>query len=140
MERELDERKITPDESGKKFLDLGTGPGTQALWLAKRGFKVIGSDLSESAIKRARNVYANEKNVDFMVDNILNSKFKDNEFDYIFDRGCFHVFAPEDRQKYITKIKKILKDNGILFLKCFSNKEPMEEGPFKFSPEDMRAI
>ena len=52
------------------------------MWLAKRGYKVIGSDLSNAAINRAKNVYANEKNVDFIVDNILNSKFKDSEFDY----------------------------------------------------------
>ena len=45
----------------KNFLDLGTGPGTQAMWLAKRGYKVIGSDLSDAAINRAKNVYANEK-------------------------------------------------------------------------------
>jgi ubiquinone/menaquinone biosynthesis C-methylase UbiE len=101
------------------------------LWLAKRGYKVIGSDLSEAAINRARNVYANEKNVDFIVDNILNSKFKDSEFDYIFDRGCFHVLPPEDRKKYIDKIRQIPKDNGILFLKYFSDKEPIQEGPFK---------
>ncbi|MGB8025129.1 MAG: class I SAM-dependent methyltransferase [Nitrososphaeraceae archaeon] len=132
LEKELDERKII-NVGGQKFLDLGTGPGTQAMWLAKRGYKVIGSDLSEASINRARNVYANEKNVDFVVDNILNSKFKDSEFDYIFDRGCFHVLPPEDRKKYINKIKQILKDNGILFLKCFSDKEPIQEGPFKFS-------
>ena len=132
LEKELDERKII-NVGGQKFLDLGTGPGTQAMWLAKRGYKVIGSDLSEASINRARNVYANEKNVDFVVDNILNSKFKDSEFDYIFDRGCFHVLPPEDTKKYINKIKQILKDNGILFLKCFSDKEPIQEGPFKFS-------
>lgn len=45
----------------KNFLDLGTGPGTHAMWLAKRGYKVIGSDLSDAAINRAKNVYANEK-------------------------------------------------------------------------------
>ena len=44
LEKELDERKIINDG---KFLDLGTGPATQAIWLAKRGFKVIGSDLSQ---------------------------------------------------------------------------------------------
>ena len=78
-----------------------------------------------------------KKNVDFVVDNILNSKFKDSEFDYIFDRGCFHVLPPEDRKKYINKIKQILKDNGILFLKCFSDKEPIQEGPFKFSQDEI---
>ena len=70
LEDELARRKIT----NGKFLDLGTGPATQAIWLAKRGFNVIGSDLSETAIKRANSVYANEKNIDFVVDDILNSK------------------------------------------------------------------
>ena len=51
LEEELDGRKIT----NGIFLDLGTGPATQAIWLAKRGFKVIGSDISEAAIKRAKN-------------------------------------------------------------------------------------
>jgi SAM-dependent methyltransferase len=115
LEKELDERRII--NGSKRFLDLGTGPATQALWLAKRGFRVIGSDISEAAINRARRIYANEKNINFRVDDILNSKFKDNEFDYIFDRGCFHVLSPADRQNYIRKIKAILKVHGILFLK-----------------------
>jgi SAM-dependent methyltransferase len=140
LEKELDERKaINNNDGSKKFLDLGTGPATQAVWLAKRGFKVIGSDLSEAAINRARTIYANEKNVNFIVDDILHTKFKDNEFDYIFDRGCFHVLSPTDRQKYISNVKQILKkeDNGILFLKCFSDKEPRQEGPYKFSQDEL---
>jgi SAM-dependent methyltransferase len=136
LEEELNRREI----SSGKFLDLGTGPGTQAIRLAKRGFKVIGSDLSEAAIKRARNVYASERDVDFVVDDILNSKLKESEFDYVFDRGCFHVLLPTDRQRYITKIKQILKDKGILFLKCFSDKEPRQEGPYKFSQQEIRDL
>jgi SAM-dependent methyltransferase len=138
LEKELDERKIINNHH--KFLDLGTGPATQAIWLAKRGFNVTGSDLSEAAINRARQIYAKEKNVNFIVDDILHSELKGNEFDYIFDRGCFHVLLPADRQNYISKIKQILKDNGILFLKCFSDKEPRQEGPCKFSPDGIRDL
>ena len=58
LEEELNHRKIT----NRKFLNLGAGPATQAIWLAKCGFQVIGSKLSEAAIKSARNVYASEKN------------------------------------------------------------------------------
>jgi Methyltransferase domain len=61
--------------------------------------------LSEAAIKRARNVYADEKNIDFIVDDIINSNLKENQFDYIFDRGCFHVLLPADRQKVHRKNK-----------------------------------
>ena len=85
---------------------MSTGPATQDIWLAKRGFNVIGSDLSEAAINRARKIYTNVENVNFIVNDILNSKFKDSEFDYIFDRGCFHVLLPADRKKYIRKIKE----------------------------------
>ena len=138
LERELDQRKIIAN--GKKFLDLGTGPATQAIWLAKRGFNVIGSDLAEAAINRARKIYASEKSVNFIVDDILNTKLRSNEFDYIFDKGWFHVLLPRDRKEYINKIKKILKDNGILFLKCFSDKEPMQEGPYKFSQKEIRDL
>ena len=34
-----------------KFLDLGTGPGTQAVELSKKGFDVTGSDISPTAIQ-----------------------------------------------------------------------------------------
>jgi cyclopropane fatty-acyl-phospholipid synthase-like methyltransferase len=40
-------------------------------------------------------------------------------------------------ERYIEKIKGILKDNGILFLKCFSDKEPRQEGPYKFSQDEI---
>jgi ubiquinone/menaquinone biosynthesis C-methylase UbiE len=55
-------------------------------------------------------------NLEFIVDNILYSNFEDNYFDYIFDRGCFHVFTNEDRSKYYNEVKRILKEKGILFL------------------------
>ncbi len=137
LQRELDNRKIINDG---KFLDLGTGPATQAICLAKMGFRVIGSDISEAAVERATKICVNEKNIKFIVDDILNTKLNDNEFDYIFDRGCFHVLSPANRSEYIRKIKRILKANGILFLKCFSDKEPMQEGPYKFSQDEIRDL
>src|SRR5437867_4474726 len=35
-------------------LDLGSGPGTQAMQLARRGFDVTATDISEAAIRLAR--------------------------------------------------------------------------------------
>jgi len=135
LEEELERRKIT----NGRILDLGTGPATQAIQLAERGLKVTGSDVSKSAIKRAKEVYANN-NINFIVDNILDSKIKDKDFDYIFDRGCFHVMPIEERPKYIIQIKRILDDRGILFLKCFSIKESRQEGPYKFSEDEIRDL
>jgi ubiquinone/menaquinone biosynthesis C-methylase UbiE len=123
------------------FLDLGTGPGTQAMELAKKGFDVIGSDISGTVIERNKIMYETQyHNIKFVVDNILYSDFKENYFDYIFDRGCFHVFSEEDRPKYYNQIKRILKQKGILFLKCFSIDEPMKDGPYRFSHKDIHNI
>ena len=139
LEEELERRKI----SKGRILDLGTGPATQAIQLAKRGLEVTGSDASEAAITRARELYlhnSRDKEINFTVDNILNSKLKDKMFDYVFDRGCFHVLPIEKRPVYIKEIKRILDDNGTLFLKCFSIKEPRQEGPYKFSETEIRQL
>ena len=37
-----------------RFLDVGTGPGTQAIALAKMGFHVTGTDISETAIEKVK--------------------------------------------------------------------------------------
>jgi ubiquinone/menaquinone biosynthesis C-methylase UbiE len=103
LEEELEKRKITKG----RILDLGTGPATQAIQLYKRGLQVIGSDVSEAAINRAREVYDYDK-ISFIVDDILNSTIKDKSFDYVFDRGCFHVLPIRKRPVYIREINRIL--------------------------------
>ena len=120
-----------------KFLDLGTGPGTQAIQLAKLGFESTGSDISTNAIEKARQL---SSDVNFVVDDILNSSFSDNVFDFILDRGCFHVFEPSLRKDYLKQIKRILKDDGILFLKVMSVEEKglaENEGPYRFSQQEV---
>ena len=136
LNNEIKSRNI----SRGKFLDLGTGPGTQAIQLSNLGFDVTGSDLSETAINRAKNL---SKNVNFVTDDFLNSKLPENEFDFILDRGCFHVFDIEQRLNYITQIKRILRKNGIIFLKCMSIEEkdlPEEKGPHKLSHSELKQV
>lgn len=121
-------------------LDLGTGPGTQAMVLAQRGFQVTATDLSQTAIAKAAR-QANEKGltVNWQQDDILNSNLK-QEFDFVFDRGCFHVLPPECRPDYVRVVSGLIKPEGYLFLKCFSVKETRPEGPYRFDPEAIAAI
>ena len=129
---ELDES----DHRGR-FLDIGTGPGTQAIALSKMGFSVTGSDLSENAIKKASLLGGS---VRFVVDDILNTKLEKRSFDYILDRGCFHVLSPEDRSTYVKNVSLLLDDSGVLFLKVFSDKEPRQFGPYHFSEIDIHKL
>ncbi|MFB2769362.1 class I SAM-dependent methyltransferase [Pelatocladus sp. BLCC-F211] len=121
-------------------LDLGTGPGTQAVALAKKGFRVTGTDISEAAIIQAESK-AKEEGLDitFRQDDIFNSHLN-QEFDFVFDRGCFHVFHPDLRQDYVRIVHNLIKPKGYLFLKCFSHLETREEGPYRFTPEEIKKI
>lgn len=40
---------------------------------------------------------ANELNVVFVIDKILDSRLTDDQYDYFFDRGCLHIFQSVDR-------------------------------------------
>jgi SAM-dependent methyltransferase len=121
-----------------RFLDLGTGPATQAIELSKLGFQVTATDISENAITRAKRM---SKGIEFIVDDILDSKLKVDSFDYIFDRGCFHVLEPSSRQRYVNQASRLLSDDGLLFLKTFSAREPSREGgPFRFSIDEIDSV
>lgn len=116
-------------------LDLGTGPATQALALAERGFEVTGADLSEAAVARAIALAEGRGlPVRFVQDDILSSRIADM-FHVVFDRGCFHVLPPDRRSDYVRTVRRLVAPGGFLFLKCFSTKEPGEHGPHRFSPE-----
>ncbi|HAA30402.1 MAG TPA: class I SAM-dependent methyltransferase [Cyanobacteria bacterium UBA8553] len=121
-------------------LDLGTGPGTQAMALAQRGFQVTAIDLSSTAIEKAQ-ALAQEKglNIFWKQDDILNSNL-DQKFDFVFDRGCFHVFPSERRSDYVGVVDNLIKPNGYLFLKCFSHLETRESGPYRFTAEEIKEI
>lgn len=121
-----------------RVLDLGTGPGTQAIALAGLGFDVVASDISESAVRKAE-IRAKTKGaaIRFVKDDILATGLQ-GPFDIIFDRGIFHVFAPEKRNLYVQNVSGLLKKGGYLILKCFSDKEPSGEGPYRISGEEIR--
>jgi SAM-dependent methyltransferase len=114
------------------FLDLGTGPATQANKLAEKGFVVTGVDIPADAIKLAKNTYSN---IEFIQDDILKTKLS-GTFDFILDRGCFHVINEDERQIYVQNVFNLLNDAGLLFLKCFSTKMPETGfGPHRISEQ-----
>lgn len=125
---------------GGSALDLGTGPGTQAIQLAQRGFDVTATDISQAAIGRAREkAELHGLAITWQPDDILDTRLA-GPFDLIFDRGCFHVLPPERRDEYAGTVAGLLKPGGYLFLKCFSQLQPGTQGPHRFSPEQIRAI
>lgn len=123
-----------------RILDLGTGPGTQAIALAARGFTATGSDLSATAVAKAT-ALAQTRGVavNFVVDDVLASQLTDT-YEAVFDRGCFHVIAPERRGEYVESVARRLAPGGLLLLKTFSALQPEGPGPHRFTPAEIRTI
>jgi 2-polyprenyl-3-methyl-5-hydroxy-6-metoxy-1,4-benzoquinol methylase len=121
-------------------LDLGTGPGTQAIALAERGFTVTATDISDTAISKALDK-AKVKGLDiaFKQDDILSSSL-DQKFNFVLDRGCFHVLPPERRPDYVRAVDQLIKPQGYLFLKCFSHLQPGGQGPYRFTADAIQEI
>jgi cyclopropane fatty-acyl-phospholipid synthase-like methyltransferase len=126
--------------AGGRFLDLGTGPGTQAIAMAGRGFHVTASDLSPTAVAKASARAARERaEIHFVADDILATQLH-GPFDLVLDRGCFHVFSAERRAAYVATVARLVAPGGHLFLKTFSVNQPGTEGPNRFSPDMIRAL
>lgn len=126
--------------AGGEMLDLCTGPGTQAIAMAGRGFRVTAMDIAGAAVKKAC-LKANEEGleIDFRKENILDSRMM-RAFDIIFDRGCFHIFPPKKRRSYVPAVSRLIKTGGYLFLKCFSVEEKWSGGPYRIAPGEIGSL
>jgi len=116
---------VTPTKS----LDLGCGPGTQAIELSRLGFETTGVDISPSAVRKASERAGREGvEVTFIRDDILNTQLH-GTYGLIVDRGCFHVLDADQRPDYLHAVARLLDENGYLLLKTFHKQETREAGP-----------
>jgi SAM-dependent methyltransferase len=96
---------ITPGRA----LDLGCGPGRNALYLASLGFEVDAVDLSPAAIAwaedRAREAGAD---VRFHCADAFTATGLDGPYDLIHDSGCFHHLPPHRRISYLALLDRAL--------------------------------
>jgi cyclopropane fatty-acyl-phospholipid synthase-like methyltransferase len=101
-------------------LELGCGPGRNALYFAEQGCTVDAIDLSQEALTWAAE-RAREKNVhvNLMNRNLFGMEVEESVYDIVYDSGCFHHIAPHRRMSYIRLVQKALKSGGYFALTCF---------------------
>lgn len=108
----------------KTILDIGCGSGTISLYLASKGYKVKGIDISKKAIdacgESAKNIGL--KNVEFEICEFPKKK-PTGKFDLIFFSEVIE-HLPDD-ELALQKIHKLLNPGGILFLSTPSKNAPL---------------
>lgn len=122
-----DENLVNYIENGMikpgRVLELGCGPGRNAIYLAELGFKVDAVDLSSEGLQWARE-RANDKgvHVNFIQGNIFKLDIPHDEYDLIYDSGCFHHVPPHRRVSYLHLLNNCLKSGGHFAITCFDAK------------------
>ncbi|MEO6302203.1 MAG: class I SAM-dependent methyltransferase [Bacteroidia bacterium] len=105
-----------------KVWDLACGKGRHAIALNKKGFNVVGTDLSRNSIKEATQ-YSNAT-LDFYVHD-MRAPFRINYFDAVLNlftsMGYFENY--NDNYTVFKNVAKALKPNGIFVIDFFNSEK-----------------
>lgn len=128
--------EVTPGPA----LEIGAGTGTNSIWLAERGFDVLGVDVSPLAVERAKaKMDGRALRCRFDALDFLNAPVPGGPFQFAFDRGCFHVFDEAgERERFAAQVAAALAPGG-LWLSLIGSTEgpPREVGPPRRSAREV---
>ena len=133
-------------DSGKvqpcKAIDLGCGAGNYAIYLAGRGFEVAGVDCSPTAIRIAKeNAERKGAKCSFFVTDVVDELDEVNQtWDFVYDWSLLHHIFPEQRQKYVDNVSRILNPKGKYLSLCFSEKDAGFGGSGKYRKTPLGSI
>jgi cyclopropane fatty-acyl-phospholipid synthase-like methyltransferase len=104
-----------------RAIDLGCGEGSNAIYLANRGFEVTGVDFSPTAIKRAEN-NANTEGVEvtFLEDDLTNLHHIGGTFDLLVDFGALNDLNEGDRNLYMKNVFPLTHPGSYFILMSFT--------------------
>ena len=121
-------------------LDIGAGTGTNAIWMAERGFDVLGVDVAPLAVEKARaKLDGRGLRCRFAVCDVLAAPPPGGPFHFVFDRSCFHVFdEATDRERFAAQVAAVLAPGG-LWLSLIGSTEgaPRDVGPPRRSAREV---
>ena len=108
---------------GWKVLDLGSGEGKNALYLAELGAQVYGIELARNAVETTKQRAAA---ADFEVGSVRVVQgsigalydFPDQHFDLIIDVTSSNSLSEKERQVYLEESFRTLKSDGHMFVRA----------------------
>ena len=101
--------------NGQRVLDVGCGDGRYFEALKDKKANYVGVDNCEALIKKTRK-YENRK-TKFLVGDILDLPFGDNQFDYVLCIAVLHHIPSRELQlKALCEMRRVLKPGGKLIM------------------------
>ena len=121
-----------------RLLDVGTGPGTAAIFAARNGFEVVATDVSSTALGIARR-RANGEHIAWVLDDVLDSRLW-GRFDVLVDRGCLHCLPKSSWPDYARAAGRLVEPGGTLVLKLHAPEEAGRHGTHPADPDELRVV
>lgn len=114
---------------GATVLELGCGTGTNAVELARRGYRVTAVDLVELPVEKGREKARKAKvTVDFRVGDLTRLDLG-GPYDVVFDSGVYHGMRQHDLGGLLAALERVTRP-GTRWLSLAGNaKEPHPTGP-----------
>jgi ubiquinone/menaquinone biosynthesis C-methylase UbiE len=100
---------LFPDLNGKRLLDVGCGPGVDALHYKKQGAYVDGIDISDEEIEIARKKDCGN----FLVGNMECLPYKAETFDIV---TSFYALQASEVRKSLLEMLRVTKEGGEIIL------------------------
>jgi ubiquinone/menaquinone biosynthesis C-methylase UbiE len=106
---------LVADVAGKRALDIGTGTGQLAIYLAHAGFSVTAVDISEEMIFRAGQYAASHNlGIDFQIGDAESLNLADSSFDVVVARNLLWTL-PHPHQA-LREWRRVMKPGGRLII------------------------
>ena len=103
-----------------RAIDLGSGTGSNAVFLAQHGFDVTGVDFAQAAIDLGnRRAQAAGVRVNFVQDDLTRLNHNYGTFDLLVDYGVLDDLMPADRDKYLGSVLPLTRPGSVFLLFCF---------------------
>ncbi|MEU1599510.1 class I SAM-dependent methyltransferase [Streptomyces sp. NPDC005708] len=119
-------------------LDCSCGIGTQAIGLALRGHRVIGTDLSTRAATRAAGEAA-QRNVTLRTAaaDMRRLPFRDAQFDTVVcaDNALPHLLTEQDVHAALAEMRRVLRPAGLLLLSTRPYDDLLRNRPVSAPPQ-----
>ncbi|MFE4172947.1 class I SAM-dependent methyltransferase [Streptomyces sp. NPDC056909] len=122
-------REITGLDPGRA-LDLGSGEGADAVWLARQGWRVTGTDISGVALGRAAE-HAEAEGVADRIDwqrHDLGVSFPEGRFDLV-SAQFLHSYGDLPRERILRTAASAVAPGGVLLIVGHGGFAPWEENP-----------
>lgn len=133
----------TAVESGEvkpgRAVVLGCGTGTNALYLARKGFDVSAIDVAPTALNLAEEKAAKAKlKVRWLLADVLAPPVDLDAFDFIFDRGCYHGVRRGNAKGYVDTARRLSKPGSQILILAGNANEERHYGPPRVKEEELR--